>query len=301
MAPRPLWKGYLKLSLVSCAVALYGAANNSEKVSLHVLDRRTGNRVRRQLVDAESGDVVESDDQVRGYEIAKNEYVMLEDEELDAIALESTHTIEIDQFVPRRQIDEVYLDSPYYLTPSDEVGAEAFVVIRDAMRDQDVVGLAHVVLYRRERVAMLEPRGKGILATTLRYGSEVRDDRGYFDEIPEIDVPDEMVDLAAHIIKTKAGKFDPARFEDRYEDALVELIKAKQAGRAPKGPEPPKPSNVINLMDALRRSVAAGGRGKAAGGEKRGPRAKAKRAAGARSRRRAAAPRKSAPPARKAG
>jgi DNA end-binding protein Ku len=294
MAPRPLWKGYLKLSLVSCAVALYGAANNSEKVSLHVLDRRTGNRVRRQLVDAESGDVVESDDQVRGYEIAKNEYVMLEDEELDAIALESTHTIEIDQFVPRRQIDEVYLDSPYYLTPSDEVGAEAFVVIRDAMRDQDVVGLAHVVLYRRERVAMLEPRGKGILATTLRYGSEVRDDRGYFDEIPKIDVPDEMVDLAAHIIKTKAGKFDPARFEDRYEDALVELIKAKQAGRAPKGPEPPKPSNVINLMDALRRSVAAGG-------EKRGPRAKAKRAAGARSRRRAAAPRKSAPPARKAG
>jgi DNA end-binding protein Ku len=294
MAPRPLWKGYLKLSLVSCAVALYGAANNSEKVSLHVLDRRTGNRVRRQLVDAESGDVVESDDQVRGYEIAKNEYEMLEDEELDAIALESTHTIEIDQFVPRRQIDEVYLDSPYYLIPSDEVGAEAFVVIRDAMRDQDVVGLAHVVLYRRERVAMLEPRGKGILATTLRYGSEVRDDRGYFDEIPEIDVPDEMVDLAAHIIKTKAGKFDPARFEDRYEDALVELIKAKQAGRAPKGPEPPKPSNVINLMDALRRSVAAGG-------EKRGPRAKAKRAAGARSRRRAAAPRKSAPPARKAG
>jgi DNA end-binding protein Ku len=255
MAPRPLWKGYLKLSLVSCAVALYGAANNSEKVSLHVLDRRTGNRVRRQLVDAESGDVVESDDQVRGYEIAKNEYVMLEDEELDAIALESTHTIEIDQFVPRRQIDEVYLDSPYYLTPSDEVGAEAFVVIRDAMRDQDVVGLAHVVLYRRERVAMLEPRGKGILATTLRYGSEVRDDRGYFDEIPEIDVPDEMVDLAAHIIKTKAGKFDPARFEDRYEDALVELIKAKQAGRAPKGPEPPKPSNVINLMDALRESL----------------------------------------------
>jgi DNA end-binding protein Ku len=301
MAPRPLWKGYLKLSLVSCAVALYGAANNSEKVSLHILDRRTGNRVRRQLVDAESGDVVESDDQVRGYEIAKNEYVMLEDDELDAIALESTHTIEIDQFVPRRQIDEVYLDSPYYLTPSDEVGAEAFVVIRDAMRDQDVVGLAHVVLYRRERVVMLEPRGKGILATTLRYGSEVRDDRGYFDEIPKIDVPDEMVDLAAHIIKTKAGKFDPARFEDRYEDALVELIKAKQAGRAPKGPEPPKPSNVINLMDALRRSVAAGGRGKAAGGEKRGPRAKAKRAAGARSRRRAAAPRKSAPPARKAG
>jgi DNA end-binding protein Ku len=255
MAPRPLWKGYLKLSLVSCAVALYGAANNSEKVSLHILDRRTGNRVRRQLVDAESGDVVESDDQVRGYEIAKDEYVMLEDEELDAIALESTHTIEIDQFVPRRQIDEIYLDSPYYLTPSDEVGAEAFVVIRDAMRDQDVVGLAHVVLYRRERMLMLEPRGKGILATALRYGYEVRDERGYFDEIPKIEVPDEMVDLAAHIIKTKAGKFDPARFEDRYEDALVELIKAKQAGRAPKGPEPPKPSNVINLMDALRQSL----------------------------------------------
>jgi DNA end-binding protein Ku len=296
MAPRPLWKGYLKLSLVSCAVALYGAANNSEKVSLHILDRRTGNRVRRQLVDAESGDVVESDDQVRGYKIAKDEYVMLEDEELDAIALESTHTIEIDQFVPRRQIDEIYLDAPYYLVPGDEVGAEAFAVVRDAMRDQNVVGLAHVVLYRRERVAMLEPRGKGILATTLRYGYEVRDDRDYFDEIPKVDVPDEMVDLAAHIIKTKAGRFDPARFEDRYEDALVELIKAKQAGRTPKGPEPPKPSNVINLMDALRRSVAAGG-------EKRGPRAKAKRsaAAGARSRRRAAPPRKSAPRVRKAG
>jgi DNA end-binding protein Ku len=299
MAPRPLWKGYLKLSLVSCPVALYPAVASSEKVALHILDRRTGNRVRRQLIDAETGDVVEPDDQVRGYEVARGEHVMLEDEELDAIALESTHTIEIDQFVPRNQIDEIYLDTPYYLIPDDAVGTEAFAVIRDAMKGQDVAGLAHVVLYRRERVLMLEPRGKGMLATTLHYAYEVRDDHGYFDEIPKIAVGSEMIDLAKHIIKTKAGKFDPARFKDRYENALVELIKAKQAGKAPKGPpEPLKPGNVINLMDALRRSVQASGGKASAGEQRRGPKAKAGRSIGARSHR-PPAPRKAR--ARKAG
>lgn len=296
MAPRPLWKGYLKLSLVSCPVALYPAVAGSEKVALHILDRRTGNRVHRQLIDAETGDVVEPADQVRGYEVARGEHVMLEDEELDAIALESTHTIEIDQFVPRSQIDDIYLDTPYYLIPDDAVGTEAFAVIRDAMKGQDVAGLAHVVLFRRERVLMLEPRGKGMVATTLHYAYEVRDDHGYFDDISKVAVGPDMIDLARHIIKTKAGKFDPARFKDRYENALVELIKAKQAGKAPKGPpEPPKPGNVINLMDALRRSVQASGGKASAGEQRRGPKAKA------RSSHRRAAPRKGAARARKAG
>jgi DNA end-binding protein Ku len=258
MAPRANWKGYLKLSLVSCAVELFPASTTKERVSFHLLNRETGNRLRRQLVDSETGEVVESDDQVKGYEVAKRDYVMMEDGDLESVAIESTHTIDIESFVPRAEIDEVYLETPYYLTPDGKVAEEAFAVIRDAMRAKKVVGLGRVVLYRRERIVMLEPRGKGIAARTLRYAYEVRDDEDYFEDIGDVAVAGEMLDLAEHIIDKKLTSFDPAKFEDRYQNALVDLIKAKTGHRpAPKLEAPSKPSNVINLMDALRKSIAA--------------------------------------------
>jgi DNA end-binding protein Ku len=258
MAPRANWKGYLKLSLVSCAVELFPASSTKERVSFNLLNRETGNRLKRQLVDSETGEVVESEDQVRGYEVAKRDYVIVEDEDVDKVAIESTHTIDIESFVPRAEIDEVYLDTPYYLTPDGKVAEEAFAVIREAMRAKKVVGLGRVVLHRRERIVMLEPRGKGIAARTLRYAYEVRDDEDYFDDIGDVTIAGEMLDLAEHIIDKKLTSFDPTRFEDRYQNALIDLIKAKTGDRpAPKMAAPAKPSNVINLMDALRKSIAA--------------------------------------------
>ncbi|MCP8937260.1 Ku protein [Alsobacter sp. SYSU M60028] len=258
MAPRANWKGYLKLSLVSCAVALYPAAKSSARVAFHTLNRATGHRLRRQMFDPETGDVVETEDQVKGYEVAKGEYVMVEDEEIDAIAIESTHTIDIERFVPRSEIDELYLDAPYYLAPEDRVAEEAFAVIREAMRKTGMVGLARLVLYRRERIVMLEPRGKGLFAAILRYPYEVREDKPYFEEIPDVTIPPEMLDLAQHIISKMEGHFEPETFEDRYENAMIELVKAKQSGREAALPAPAaRPSNVVNLMDALRRSVQA--------------------------------------------
>src|SRR3954447_14817293 len=204
MAPRAYWKGYLKLSLVSCPVALYPAASSSEKVSFNRINKKTGNRVKQQNVDAESGEVVERDDIGRGYEYAKGQYLLVEDDELEKIKIESTHTIDIGSFVPRSEIDDRYLDSPYYLSPTDQVGQEAFTALRDAMRDKKVVGLARIVLSRRGHVVMLEAFDKGLLATTLRYGYEIRGHADYFDEIPELKLPAEMKKLAAHIIDSKA-------------------------------------------------------------------------------------------------
>jgi DNA end-binding protein Ku len=255
MAPRPNWKGYLKLSLVSCPVALYPATTTSERVSFRTLNRETGNRVRRQFVDEQTGDPVESDGQIKGYEVAKGEYVQVEDDEIKAVQLESNHTIDIERFVPRDEIDELYLDTPYYLAPTDRVGEEAFAVIRDAMRAEEMVGLARVVLFRRERIVMLAPRDKGIAATSLRYANEVHAASAYFDEIPDTELPKQMLDLAKHIIEKMSGKFEPDSFEDRYEGALIELIRSKQKG-LPVKPQPAhKQANVINLMDALKRSV----------------------------------------------
>jgi len=278
MAPRPYWKGYLKLSLVSCPVALYTAVSASEKVALHMINRKTGNRLRRQMIDAETGDVVESDDQGRGYEESRDHNVILEDDELDQIALESNHTIDIESFVPRAEVDELYLDQPYFLAPDDEVGTEAFAVVRDAMKHKAMVGLARIVLSRRERIVMLEPHDRGLVATTLHYAYEVRPPKEYFEDIPAVTISKEMRELAEHIIDTKTAKFDPKKFEDRYEGALVELIKSKLSGKPPKGP-PPKPSNVVNLMDALRRSIGQGGgstKSKGSTAKRRGaPRARA--------------------------
>jgi DNA end-binding protein Ku len=257
MAPRANWKGYLKLSLVSCGVALFPATSTSQRIRFNIINRHTGNRVRYQQVDSETGEDVPEEDRVKGYKVADGSYVLMEDDELDDVALESTHTIEIEAFVPRKEVDEIYLDESYYLVPDDKVGVDAFAVIRDAMQEKSLVGLARVVLYRRERLLMLEPRGKGIAATVLRYRNEVRDEDDYFDDIPNVKVAADMLKLAEHILETKRAHFDPEKFEDRYEDALTALIKAKQAGKEPPSSPSPKPSNVINLMDALRRSVKA--------------------------------------------
>lgn len=257
MAPRPNWKGFLKLSLVSCGVALYPATSTSQRVRFNIINRETGNRIRNEVVDAETGDPVEPEDRVKGYEIEKGQYVLVEDEELDNVALESTHTIDIDEFIPMSDVDRIYLDESYYIVPQDDVAQEAFAVIREAMRKEDLAGLARVVVYRRERLLLLRPRGKGLLATTLRYKNEVRNEKDYFGDIPDIKVPADMLKLATHILDTKKGKFDPAKFEDRYENALIDLIKAKRAGKAPPTAAEPRPSNVINLMDALRRSAKA--------------------------------------------
>ena len=274
MAPRANWKGYLKLSLVSCGVALYPAVSARERVRFHIINRETGHRIHNQRVDSESGDVVPDEDQVRGYETSRNHYVLVENEELEQVALESTHTIDIEKFVPRSEVDEIYFDSAYYFVPDDKIGVEAFAVIREAMEKEDVVGLARVVLYRRERLLMLSPHDKGIVGTVLHYRNEVRNADTYFDDIPSVKVTHDMVDLATHIVKSKAGRFDPDKFDDRYERAVTALIKAKRAGKEPPSEPPPKPSNVIDLMDALRRSVRgerAGGRGHSS---RRGPHAR---------------------------
>lgn len=270
MAPRPNWKGYLKLSLVSCPVALYPATSTSERVSFRTLNRKTGNRVRRQFIDDVSGTPVEAKEQVKGYEIAKDEYIQIEDDEIKAVQLESNHTIDIERFVPRSEIDALYLDAPYFLTPTDKVGQEAFAVIRDALRSEEMVGLARVVLFRRERILMLQPRDQGIVATSLHFANEVHASAGYFDEIPDLTLPKQMLDLAKHIIDKMTGKFEPEQFEDRYENALIELVRSKQKGTPIKAQPAQRQTNVINLMDALRRSVegAAGGGSQSEGGKK---------------------------------
>jgi DNA end-binding protein Ku len=255
---RPYWKGYLKLALVSCPIALYTASSSSERVSFRQINKKTGNRLRQQLVDEVTREPVENEDKGRGYEYAKGAYIEVDDDELDAIAVESNHTIEIDSFVPRAQIDERYLDSPYYIIPNDQVGQEAFAVIRDAMRGKGMVALARVVLAKRERVIMLQPWDKGLMGTTLRYPYELRDAKEYFDELPNVKVAPDMLKLAEHILETKEADFDPAQFVDHYEEAVVDMLKKKQAGLAtPKGKAVEPPRNVINLMDALKKSLAA--------------------------------------------
>jgi DNA end-binding protein Ku len=228
-------------------------------VSFRQVNKRTGNRLRQQLVDEVTREPVEAEDKGRGYEYSKNAFILVDDEELEALAVESTHTIEIGSFVPREQIDERYLDSPHYIVPNDEVGQEAFAVIREAMRGKGMVALARVVLGKRERVIMLQPWDKGLMGTTLRYPYEIRDSKEYFDDITTVKVAPDMLKLAEHILKNKTGNFDPSQFVDHYENAVVDLLKKKQAGvPAPRERAAARPQNVVNLMDALRRSIADG-------------------------------------------
>jgi DNA end-binding protein Ku len=258
MAPRAYWKGYLKLSLVSCPIALYPATSSSERVSFNRINRKTGHRLKQQLVDGETGEPVERDDVGRGYEIGKNVYLPVEDEELEKIQIESTHTVDIQNFVPRHEIDDRYLESTYYMAPTDQVGQEAFAVIRDTIREKNMVALGRIVLARREHVVMLAPFDKGILAVTLRYPYELRDAAAYFEDVPDIKLPAEMKELASYIVDSKATHFDPSTFQDHYETALVDLLRAKQAGQMIETKQAePAPQRVINLMDALRASIGA--------------------------------------------
>jgi DNA end-binding protein Ku len=255
-ARRAYWKGYLKLSLVTAPVALYPASSQAEKTHFHQINRKTGNRLRQQMVDEKTGKVVDKDDKSRGYEVSKGKYVEIEPDEIKAIQVESTHTIDIAKFVPADEIDRRYYDNAYYIVPDGKAGEEAFAVIRDAMKDKGRVALASIVLTNREHIIAIEPFGKGMLGTTLRYDYEVRDEKELFRGVPSPKIPKEMINLASHILDTKSGHFDPSQFKDEFELELRKLVKRKASGKTIEAPEEQeKPSNVIDLMEALRGSV----------------------------------------------
>jgi DNA end-binding protein Ku len=261
----------MRLSLVSCPIALYPATSEREKISFHQLNRKTGNRIRYRKVDEETGEEVPSDQIVKGYEVAKGEYVEITNEELESIALESTKTIEIDEFVPGNEIDDLYSIRPYYIAPDGKVGQDAFVVIRNIIEQMKMVAIGRVVLTSREHVIAMEPRGKGLMGTLLRYPFEVRDAGEYFDDIPDVKLTKDIMDLARHIVETKSGHFKPQEFEDHYEHALKELIAKKAKGERIEVPKERPTGKVINLMDALRRSVQGdGGRSAAPAPAKKG-------------------------------
>jgi Ku protein len=273
MAPRAYWKGSLKLSLVTCPIALYPASTQAERTHFHQINTRTGHRLKQQMVDEHTGRVVDKEHKGRGYEISKGRYVQIEEDELNGVKIESTHTIEIDDFVPAEDIDERYLDKPYYIIPTGKAGTDAFVVIRDAMKRKDKVALERVVLSNREHVIALKPLGKGLLGTTLRYPYELRDEDDYFDDIPSARVSKDMVDLAEHLLDTKAAKLNPDKFKDKYETALRALVKRKASGKTIEVPEArEEESNVIDLMDALKQSL---GRKRSSKAAKRAKRSKA--------------------------
>src|SRR5690242_17409831 len=268
MAPRANWKGFLRLSLVTCPVALYPATSDTEKVSFNQINRKTGHRIKYAKVDAETGEEVANEDIMKGYKVDTDTYIEVSKDELDDIALESTRTIEIDEFVPRTDIDSRYVIRPYYLVPDGKVGHDAFAVIRETIRNMDKVAIGRVVLTNREHIIALEPLGKGLMGTLLRYPYEVRSEKDYFDEVQDVKVTKDMLDLAKHIVEQKSGSFEPEEFEDHYETAAIDLISQKRNGIkiAPKA-APKSSGNVINLMDALKKSLAT---------EKQAPAAKAK-------------------------
>ncbi|MDA9483078.1 DNA repair protein [Bradyrhizobium sp. CCBAU 11445] len=255
MAPRANWKGFLRLSLVTCPVALYPATSESEKISFNQLNRQTGHRIKYLKVDADTDDEVPNEDIVKGYELDKGQYIEVSKEELEEIALESTRTIEIDEFVNKADIDPRYLIRPYYVRPDGKVGHDAFAVIRETIREMDKVAIGRVVLTNREHIIALEAMDKGLVGTLLRYPYEVRSEQEYFDEIQDVKVTKDMLDLAKHIVNQKAGRFDPEKFEDHYETALIDLINRKRAGKPITPKERPTSTNVVDLMEALRRSV----------------------------------------------
>jgi Ku protein len=311
-ASRPYWKGYLKLSFVSCPIALYPAISAAERISFRQVNRRTGHRLKQKLIDSVTGQAIDAADKARGYEVGENEFLLVEDRDLeqarrerpapgevelaapprrespptvpaslhDAAAKEgapdhgdedeeqeeavtfprpqNTRTIQIERFLPAGQIDARYFEKPYYIMPREEISQESFAVIRDAMRREAVIGLARVVLSSRERPFLLEPTGRGLRGVTLRFAHEVRSEAEYFSDIPEMKLPPEMMKLAQHIIRTKSADFDPAMLEDHYRSALVRILRKKQGKRPAQAPAiEPSRENVVNLMEALRRSVAA--------------------------------------------
>ena len=257
MAPRPNWKGYLKLSLVSCPVALFPATTTSERVSFRTLNRATGNRVRRQFVDEQTGDAVEGEDQIKGYEIAKGEFIQVEDDELKSIQIESNHTIDIERFVPRDDVGWIWLDRPHFLKPGDKVGEEAFAVIREAMTATGTAALSRLVLYRREHAVALVPRGRGIVLWTLRYGDEVRPAEDYFPH--EARAEAKLTRLVTQLIEARTEDWSERFVEDTVQERMKKIIAGKKPAKARAVEEAPEPAgdNVVSIMDALKRSVAA--------------------------------------------
>jgi DNA end-binding protein Ku len=255
MAPRANWKGFLRLSLVTCPVALFPATSESEKVSFNQINKNTGHRIKYARVDAETGEEVANEDIVKGYKVDTDTYIEVTKDELDNIALESTRTIDIDEFVKREEIDPRYIIRPYYLTPDGKIGHDAFAVIRETIRDMDMVAIGRVVLTNREHIIALEPMEKGLVGTLLRYPYEVRSEAEYFDEIQDVKLTKDMLDLAKHIVNQKSGNFEPEKFEDHYETALIDLINQKRSGKPIIPKERPRGENVVDLMEALRQSV----------------------------------------------
>lgn len=259
MAARSIWKGYLRLSLVNCSVALYPAVTQANKVHFHKLNRKTGNRLRMRMVDEETGKEISRDEQVKGYQISKRDTVQVEDEDLEKIALEATRVMEITKFVPREEIDPLYFDRPYFLAPTDDASQEAFAVLREAMRKKEIGGVATVIMHERDHVVLLEPREAGMLATTLRSPEEVRDAKDAFRGIKKVKVGGELLDVAEMLIGKKMGEFKPTEFEDHYEAALKTLLKAKKAGRKIKEIElPEEPTKPSSVLEALRESLKQG-------------------------------------------
>ena len=254
VAARANWKGFIKLGELACSVGLYTAVSSSERISFNTVNRKTGNRVQREFVDSETGDIVEREDQVKGYETENGAYVVLEPEEVAAAIPESDKTLSIEAFIPCDEIDDVYFDKPYYLVP-DKQGAEAFFLIRDGMKKAGVAALARTVLFRRLRTVLLRPQGRGLVASTLNFDYEVRSSEEAFDDVPDLKIKGEMLDLAKHIIGTKAGAFDPKSFDDRYETAVTDLVKAKIEGRKIPKKKAAKPKAPKDLLQALRESA----------------------------------------------
>ena len=289
MPSRASWKGFLKIAEVTCPVALYAAASTSERIALHTINRPTGNRIRRQFVDAETGETVERDDQVKGYEVGKDEFVAVEPDEIAAIIPHGDKTLTVSAFIDLADVDDLYFDKPYCLAPSDRSADETFTLVREGMRGAGAAAIAQAVLFRRVRTLLIRPFENGLAAATLNFDYEVRSAEQAFSDVPAKKITGEMLDLAIHIIKTKQGPFDPRAFHDRYEGALADLVKLKLEGKPiPKRTQAPS-ETTVNLMQALRESAGASG-----------PR-KAKSAAKKRTGRRGAAKPKSAPPRRKAG
>lgn len=260
MAARANWKGFLKIGEFSCPVALYTAASTSERIAFHTINRATGHRVHRAFVDSDTGKPVEKDDQVKGYEVSSGDYVMLEPDEVAEAVPESDKTLSVSAFIGCSDVDDVYFDKPYYLAPPDKHAEEAFGLIREGMRRKKVAAIAQAVLFRRVRTLLIRAYDEGLVATTLNFDYEVRSADKAFDDVPDLKIKGEMLELAEHIINTKKGKFDPTKFDDRYETALAELVKAKLEGKKIAVPKQPKREKVVDLMDALRQSAGVGGK-----------------------------------------
>ena len=268
MAARAIWKGHLSVGELSCAVALYAAATTSDRVSFHIVNRKTGNRVRREYIDEQTEKPVEREDQVKGYETSKNNYIILEPGEIAAAVPEGDKVLAVESFIPCSDVDTVYFDKPYFIKPADEESEAAFAVIREGMRKKKVAALARAVLFRRVRTVLIQPRGCGFLADTLHFDYEVVPAETAFKTVPDLRIKGEMLELARHIIDTKRGSFDPSRFDDRYDAALAELVRAKAEGREIEKPKKKTEGKVIDLMQALRDSAAAAKKGASARSKK---------------------------------